>query len=302
MKSGEARVGILLLLGGTAVMLVLLVVLARYPSLFLRGDEYRAIFENAAGLNEGDQVRYGGILVGTVTGLDFHEADPTRIVIRFRVRTETPVRADTRAQVSQLGLLGEPYLSLIAGSADAPPLLEGSFLPTEPTMSFGDAISRLASFFDRADTLLTGVERIARSEPWERIERTLARTEELIAGTAASSERLFAQLERASGRLNVVLDRTDRLVVAVDTAFRTNVPALGNMQREARATIRDMSILIGQLRAGVNAGGGLDEIMRNIAVTSENLANITETLEREPASLFRSREQPRKVVGPRIRD
>ncbi len=302
MKRGEANYGILLLLGGTAVMLVLLLVLARYPSLFLRGDEYRAIFDNAAGLNEGDQVRYGGILVGTVTGLDFHEVDPTRIVVRFRVRIETPVRADTRAQVTQFGLLGEPYLNLIAGSADAPRLVEGSFLRTESTLSFQDAVNRLAAFFDRADTLLTGVERVARADPWARIERTIARTEEFVVDAATSSEQLFAQLERAGTRLNVVLDRADRLVIAVDTTLRGNAPALSELQREALTTLRDMHGLVAQLRAGVNAGGGLDEIMRNIAVTSANLASITETLEREPSSLFRQREEPRKLVGPRVRE
>ena len=302
MKRGEANYGILLLLGGTAVMLVLLLVLARYPSLFLRGDEYRAVFDNAAGLNEGDQVRYGGILVGTVTGLDFHEVDPTRIVVRFRVRRETPVRADTRAQVTQFGLLGEPYLNLIAGSADAPRLVEDSFLRTESTLSFQDAVNRLAAFFDRADTLLTGVERVARADPWARIDRTLARTEEFVADAATSSEQLFAQLERAGTRLNVVLDRADRLVIAVDTTLRGNAPALSELQREALTTLRDMHGLVAQLRAGVNAGGGLDEIMRNIAVTSANLASITETLEREPSSLFRQREEPRKLVGPRVRE
>lgn len=302
MKRGQANYGIVLLLGGTAVMLLLLIVLARYPSLFLRGNEYRAIFDNAAGLNEGDEVRYGGILVGTVTGLDFHEADPTRVVASFRVRHETPVRTDTRAQVTQFGLLGEPYLTLIGGSAEAPPLAEGSFLPTEQTLSFQDAVNRLANFFDRADTLLTGVERVARSEPWERVERTLARTEELVENAAASSERVFAQLERASTRLNVVLDRTDRLVIAVDTTLRGHAPALGELQREALTTLRDMHSLVTQLRSGVNAGGGLDQIMRDIAVTSSNLASITETLQREPASLFRSREDPRKLVGPRVRE
>jgi len=302
MKRGQANYGIVLLLGGTAMMLLLLIVLARYPALFLRGNEYRAIFDNAAGLNEGDEVRYGGILVGTVTGLDFHEADPTRVVARFRVRHETPVRTDTRAQVTQFGLLGEPYLSLIGGSAEAPPLAEGSFLPTEQTLSFQDAVNRLANFFDRADTLLTGVERVARREPWERVERTLARTEELVENAAASSERVFAQLERASTRLNVVLDRTDRLVIAVDTTLRGHAPALGELEREALTTLRDMHSLVTQLRSGVNAGGGLDQIMRDIAVTSSNLASITETLQREPASLFRSREEPRKLVGPRVRE
>lgn len=302
MRRGETRYGILLLLGGTAVMLLLLLVLARYPSLFLRGDEFRVVFENAAGLNEGDEVRYGGLLVGSVTELGFSENDPTKIVVAFRVRPGTPMRADTRAQVTQLGLLGEPYLSLMAGSPDAPMLEEGSFIGAQNTLSFQDAVNRIASFIDRADTLLTGVEQVARTDPWERIDRTLGRVEELVANTASSSERVFGQLETASARLNVLVNRSEQLVLALDTTFRATAPALGATQREVDATIREAHVLIAELREALHAGAGVSEIVRNMSAASQNLERLSARLERDPASLFKSRETPRKIAGPAIRD
>ena len=302
MGRGETRVGILLLLGGTAAMLLALLVLARYPSLFFGGQEYRVVFENAAGLNQGDEVRFGGLLVGEVTDLGFHEADPTRIEVTFRVRKETPIRSDTRGQVTQLGLLGEPYLSLVPGRADAPILQEGSYIASDRTLSFQEAVNRIAEFIDRADTLLAGVERVAHDRPWERIERTLARAEELVASTAASSERVFAQLEAASGRMNQLVDRTDRLVVTIDTTLRASAPSLAATQKEIDATIREAHVLIAELREAVNAGSGMDDIVRNLSIASENLAALSARVERDPASIFQRREPPRKIVGPSARD
>ncbi|HEU4563409.1 MAG TPA: MlaD family protein, partial [Gemmatimonadaceae bacterium] len=114
-RRGESRLGIMAFLGVTALVLLALVVFARYPSLFRRGKEYRAVFRAVPGLNLGDEVRYGGLLVGSITEMTLDPADPTRILVTIRVREETPIRADTRASITQVGLLGAPYLNLIPG-------------------------------------------------------------------------------------------------------------------------------------------------------------------------------------------
>jgi hypothetical protein len=42
--------------------------------------------------------------------------------------------------------------------------------------------------------------------------------------------------------------------------------------------------------------------MRNLAITSDNLARLTERLERDPTSVLKSRRAPDKPVGPGLRD
>ena len=59
------RIG--LFLGLAVLALAALLALTRYPQLFRSGVEYRAEFHNVAGLNVGDEVRYGGLVVGSVT-------------------------------------------------------------------------------------------------------------------------------------------------------------------------------------------------------------------------------------------
>src|SRR5690349_1530715 len=115
-RRGEARFGIIWLLSGTLLILAALLVLARYPGVFRTGIEYRAVFKNVAGLNKGDQVRYGGLPVGSVSNMDIDPNDPTRIIVAFRVKKTPPIRADTKAAITQVGLLGAPYLQLEAGS------------------------------------------------------------------------------------------------------------------------------------------------------------------------------------------
>ena len=297
----RSHLGLLGLFGASLVVLAALVIFARFPSLVRRGRDFRAVFTNVAGIHPGDEVRYGGLVVGSVTSLDLDPRDPTRIVVKFRVHDKTPVRADTRASISQIGLLGAPFLSLRPGAPDAPPLPPGSTLPSESTLNFQDALSRLANFFDRADTLLTGAERLARGDPWSRIDRTITRLETLVEHTTTASDRVMSQLDQASRRLNEVLDRTDRMVASIDTTVRGARPGLTQAQRDAIATVRELHSLVGDLRDALDQGGGMDRLVRNISVASENIARLSERLERDPTSVLSRRAPPKKPAGPAVR-
>lgn len=301
MRRNDPRLGIVLLLVSTAVVLLALVAIARYPSLFRRGREYRATFHSVAGLNPGDEVRFGGLLVGAVTDMELDPGERTRILVRFKVRPSTPVRTDTRAVITQVGLLGEPYLNLEPGRPDSPVLPDGSMLASSETMSFQGAVERIARFLDRADTLMGGLQRVSEAEPWERIDRTLTRFDRLVENTGAGSDRLLRQLDVASRQLARVLDHTERLVVTLDTTVRTTGPGLAETQREALSAIRDVHTLVADLRDALDAGGGVDQLVRNLSVVSDNMARLSTRIERDPSSILRRREERRKPAGPGIR-
>lgn len=298
MKRGESRLGILAFLGGTALVLVAIVAFARYPSLFHRGSEYRAAFKNVAGLNLGDEVRYGGLIVGSVTRLTLDPSDATRIEVAFRVRPQTPMRTDTYATISQVGLLGQPYLNLEPGLPTSPVLPPRSRVPTRDNLTFQDAMSRLAVFLDRADTLLHGVERIAASSPWDRIDRTLSRVDALLSNAAAGSGRVIDNLDQATVQLAGMLERTERLISSLDTAFRDASPGLRQAQREALAAMRDMRALIGDVRDATGDGDRLARIVDNLAAASDDLARLADRLEKEPTSVLSRRAPPKKTAGP----
>lgn len=300
MKAGDPRLGIVAFLGGTAAVLFALVVLARYPTMLQRGPEYHAVFKSVPGLNLGDDVRYGGYLVGSITNIGLDPADPTRIRVAFRVRPTTPVRVDTRAKITQLGMLGQPYLNLTPGRADAAALPPKSAVPSEDNLAFADAIGRLGSFLDRADSLMRVAERLASAAPWQRVDRSLDKIDLLVIHAATGSDRVLANLEVASGRLNDVLARSERVVAGIDTTVKAAGPDLAMTQKEMVAAIRDLRALVGELRDATRRGDRTEDIMRNLAAMSENLARFTNRLDRNPAGTLLARPQPAiKTVGPR---
>jgi phospholipid/cholesterol/gamma-HCH transport system substrate-binding protein len=298
----EQRFGIIAFLGAGALALAGLILFSNYPAVFNRGREYHSIFGSVAGLNVGDEVRYGGLLVGQVTKLDLSEEDPTQIVVTFRVRRKTPMRIDTKASITQVGFLGAPYLNLTPGRSDSPPLPPGSRVASVDQMNFQDALTRLASFFERADTLLNSAERLAHSSPLDRIDRTLTQVEHLVNTANTGTDKIFGQLDTATQRLSEVLNRTDRLIAQLDNAVKTSGPELASTQKEAVATLREMRTLVSDLRDALNEGGGADEMVRNLAATADNLNRLTTRLERDPTSVLKKREPPKKVVGPKANE
>ena len=302
MRIANTRVGIVAFLVGTALLFAALILFSKYPTFFSKGKDYQAEFNSVAGLNVGGEVRYGGVLVGTVTALTINVQDPTRILVEFRVKKETPVREDTRASITQVGFLGEQYLNLEPGSRDALPLPEGSTLMSENNLNFQEAMNRVARFLEKTDTLFGGFDRLAKSSPLERIDRTLTRIDLLVQGASSGSERAFARLDAAGNQLTAVLQRTERMLASADSAIRIAGPGLTDTQREALATLRETRSLVVELRGALQQGEGVDDLIKNISDASANLARFTERLDRDPGSILKRREPPKKVVGPTIRD
>ncbi|HEY2377279.1 MAG TPA: MlaD family protein [Gemmatimonadaceae bacterium] len=308
-RRGEARFGIIWLMSGTLLVLVALLVLARYPGIFRTGVQYRAVFKSVSGLNKGDEVRYGGLPVGTVVRMDIDPSDPTRIIVAFRVKKSTPIRSDTKASITQVGLLGAPYMQLEPGTRYAAALPPGSTLPTVENPSFQDAMRRLSEFIDRTDTLLGGAERVARASPIERLDATLTRMDTLIAIATVGArtsfvtiDRTFSRVDSASVRLGALLDRSGRLLATLDTATRSAGPQLAATQREAVQSLREIHNLLADFRDAFAQEGGVNQMVRNLSVASDNVARLSERLERDPTSVLKARAAPNKPAGPKARD
>jgi phospholipid/cholesterol/gamma-HCH transport system substrate-binding protein len=299
-RAERARVAVLVGVGTIAFMGLML--FARRPLFLDRQREYRAAFRNVAGLNVGDEVRYGGVRVGSVTSLEIDSAPPSTIRVRLRVRRSTPVRAGTRASITQLGLLGQPYLALEPGAGGGPLLAEGATIPSEDNLSVQDAMRRLALSLDRADSVFATLDRLAQANPLARLDTTLARADTLVRGATAGSERLLARLDDASRQLATLLTRSERLVGVIDTAVAEARPGLTSTQREALETLRETRSLVVELRSALEQGGGVDQLVRNLNSASENFARLSSRLERDPSSLLQKRALPAKPSGPPIRD
>lgn len=111
---------------------------------FTESTEYRAIFDDVSGLEEGQFVRVSGVEVGKVSSVEY--TDGNRIEITFDVESSyTPTRA-TVATVRYLNLVGDRYLELSDGPGDATPMEPGEAIGTDRTEPALDLDVLIGSF------------------------------------------------------------------------------------------------------------------------------------------------------------
>ncbi len=76
------------------------------------GTLYKARFLKVGGLEKGNEVRIGGVKVGTIITRDL-DAVNFEAIVKFSVNSSIKLPSDTKAMVIGQGFLGEKYLFML---------------------------------------------------------------------------------------------------------------------------------------------------------------------------------------------
>lgn len=131
--ASRARVGV--------IVTVLVVLSALVAGSLVSGEArdklmVRATFADASPLLEGNDVRLGGVKVGTIATMRIVDGG-AEVTIELD-KAALPVHEDARLTIRPVSLLGERYVELDRGSADAPVLTDGAEIGLEQTGSSVD--------------------------------------------------------------------------------------------------------------------------------------------------------------------
>jgi phospholipid/cholesterol/gamma-HCH transport system substrate-binding protein len=288
----ETRANYVLIGAFSLATLVLVLLFALWASNFSSSRnfrQYKVVFsEPVTGLTEGGSVQYNGLAVGTVESLALNDADARQVIAILKLKSNTPIKVDTRAKLSQLGITGVPFILLSGGSPTAAALeaAPGQDLPiirTEPSalQNISDTANRLVA---RLDQLLSddNIRRITVTlDNLEKTTNTLASQREdigkLIVNARDAAASMKTTLDTANGtlhgldqnlvqRLPALLDKLDAAAAKLestagnaDALLAENRPAIKNFTRnglpqveptlvELRGLIRDLRALSGRLQ------------------------------------------------------
>ena len=115
--------------------------LASGGALHKKYDSYLAIEdESVAGLNLDAPVKFNGVAVGSVQGIQLDPVNPERVRLTFAIERGTPIKEDTLAVLNTQGLTGIAYVELSGGAPNAAPLRATALEPypvirTKPSLS-----------------------------------------------------------------------------------------------------------------------------------------------------------------------
>lgn len=115
------------------------------------GTPYRAQFNSVGALAPGNDVRIGGVKVGSVTA---QTIDPKtyRAVVAFSVRADIRLPKDTEASVTSDGLLGAKYLRLKIGRSQEMLAADATLIRTRDALSLEDLLGRAIFLLTETET------------------------------------------------------------------------------------------------------------------------------------------------------
>ena len=303
----ETRANYVLIGAFTLLTTVFLLLFALWASNFSSSRDWRAytvVFtEPVTGLTEGGSVQYNGLAVGTVEDLSLDEHDARKVIAVLKLKSNTPIKTDTRAKLSQQGITGVPFIQLTGGSPDAPALLapaDGGLpvIRTEP--------SALQNITDAGNRLVAQMDQLLSDENVARISVSLDNLQKV---TTSLSERrqdiaqLIVNARDATASLKTTMDSANGAIQGIDQHLVHRLPALLD---KLDATIAKLDAAAGNANAMIAENRpairnftqeGLPQVeptLVELRALVRELRGVTTRLDRNPARYLLGREQPKE--------
>jgi phospholipid/cholesterol/gamma-HCH transport system substrate-binding protein len=110
-------------------------------------------FKNTGGLQEGNNIRFGGVNVGTVKNIRILTDTVIRVDMVIQTDKRDFIKNDVVATVGSDGLMGDKVLTLLPGSANAPLLAAGSQMRTSEPTDYGAIINKFTTVANNAEVI-----------------------------------------------------------------------------------------------------------------------------------------------------
>jgi phospholipid/cholesterol/gamma-HCH transport system substrate-binding protein len=270
---------------------------------------FHARFHNAAGLEPGASVRFeGGPKVGRVENLSIVPSDPALMDMAFSVKSDVPVKTDSRVSILSFSPLGDNHLEVRAGSPNAPRAPDGALLPSDPYISFNDLTAEINDLTPQAKQLLANL-----NDRVTQLKVTIDRVNDLLndrnrANIASSLDNLHSILQenrpQIKSTINNVNIAAQKLSPLLDQIKQTVDQANGTLKKvdglvdDNRADIRasviklhesldNVAALTAQVQRLLDDNDyNIGEILNNLRIVSENLKQFTDSIKTHPEVLI----------------
>jgi phospholipid/cholesterol/gamma-HCH transport system substrate-binding protein len=147
--SRAARLGVFIV-ASLAILAAGVFVIGDKQYLFSSTYRLKAQFSTVVGMDEGAEVRVGGVHSGTVRRIELpkNPSDKITVLMDLQRSTHDIVKQDSVAAIQTEGLLGNEYVSISFGSAQGTDVRDGDMIASQPPMVIADLIAKTDAILD----------------------------------------------------------------------------------------------------------------------------------------------------------
>lgn len=256
-------------------------------NIFSKNFQISGIFTDISGLKVGNNARFSGINIGTVSKVEIITDSLVRVDLSIQENVRKFIRKDSKMEIGTEGLMGNKIIKIHSGSNNAEIVEEGDVLGTIEVVQI-DVIMRQLNTSSKNIAIIT--ENVA--EITEKINKG-----EGAFGKIFADESLASNLNKIANRTAVLADNfadiTDKIsseqgtigMLLSDTLLANNIfLASENLEKSTQnlATITDQvnkgKGLLGEMFTDTTFISGLNKAGKNLSYTTEKTKLLSDNL------------------------
>ncbi len=259
--------------------------------------EYHTYLQYIGGISIGSVVKYGGMDVGYVTEMALPENNRTKITLKIKIDDKTPVKVDSKAYVTSVGIMTNPHIEISSGSHDANYLRPGSLLDSKEVLSFTQMAEPFGEISAQVQELVNRTIEVFSVENQAHLSSILANTDSLITDGQKELLNIVKNLENLTGHLANLSGDMNEMVSNNKVNFDETIIQLEKTAKETGQLISDFRTTLSILDNMMTSNStNIVEIMENFQFASQNLEEFTRIVKERPWLLVRKVAQPERKI------
>jgi len=291
----EIKAGIMVVL--SFIILIVFLVAISGLDLFKSTKQYLARFNYISGLEVGSLVRYGGMEVGKIENMRISENNNSQIEFVLEVDNNVPVKTNSKATIASIGLMGEFHINISTGHPDSSLVPAGSLLNCEdvpPLMQLMEPIGEIA---DQIKETLSTVRQILGKDNQDELHSIFVNLNKLLGENQKNVNILIKNLSEVILNFNRMSTKVDRLLTSNEENISNSVTHLEETLVRTKKLMKNIDKMMVDLdHVVLTKGNDINEIMKNLSRTTNNLEEFSRSIKEQPWQLIRkSAPKERKI-------
>lgn len=254
-NSLETKLGIFVAVAIIAAIVIIEMVGG--TEIFQRGYRINAQFDTVQELKVGDSVKMAGVEIGRVEKITLADGKAT---VDMKLHPDAIVKTDSQATVKFAGLMGQNFVSISFGTANAPKADAGTQLQSVEQPDLSAIMAKL-------DSAAGGIANVAKSFSGDSINNLLGPMTDLIKQNSARITATLSNMESISGQIASGQGTVGK-VIYQDQLYNSALDTVTNLQ--------DAVNQAKQLVNGISSGQGtLGKLATDDALYNSTEASMT---------------------------
>ncbi len=278
-------------LAGLVFLVVLLYMIGRNQNMFGSNFILIAHFENVQGLKAGNNVRYGGIDVGTVKKINILNDTMMEVVMTIDEKMKSIIHKNALASIGTDGLVGNKVVNMVSAKQPSAPVEDGDIIATKSLSDMDEMLETLDKTNNDiniiAGEMKTAMQRVNNSDAlWGLLE-----DKELPQQLKASVANIRLATLKANSMVNdlnsIVHDvksgKGSAGVILTDTTLvynlNTAILKMKTIGDSADALLHEITTTVSGIKTDINSGKGPVSAMLKDSVMTAKISSTLDNIQ-----------------------